>query len=84
MNEVPIVYSFLYYRIRNNCNGIIDIFTLREIVARNLIRNGGIPRILINEIIKDMSKFKLIERMNRSNYKILDNDCYKRMNYLIF
>lgn len=43
MVKVPVVYAYLYMKIKdNNKTSIIRIVPLKEIVARNIIRNGGI------------------------------------------
>jgi predicted transcriptional regulator len=84
MNKrIPIVYAFVYYRIRKHSKTEhITLKTLKEAIGRGLVRHAGFPRMFIKYVIKDLVYFGLLEKENKSLYKILDSDCDKKIKNL--
>lgn len=78
--KIGIVYAFIYLKVKDSSKiTIININPLKEIISRTIIRSGGIPRFMVREIIEEMIGLGLLERMNKYDYKILENDCYKKV-----
>ena len=80
VRKIPIIYSYIHMKIKdNNVTSVVRVLILKEIISRTIVRNGGLPRFLVNEIIEELIHYKLIERLTRFEYKILDNDCYTKI-----
>jgi len=84
MNEVPLVYAFFYKKIKEkNRSHIIRTSFLKECIGRIVVR-AQIPRYFIYDIIKDMQKMQLIQRIDHTKYEILDNNCEKKLKKFIW
>ena len=82
--KIPILYAFIYVRLINkNKTSLINQRYLKEILRRIVIRKGGIPNFMIKYLIEDMIGFGLIERLNCNSYRILENDCKKKIQRII-
>ena len=78
--DIPIVYVWIYRAVKRRAKGnLISTSVLKEWVKRTVIKNGGIPRILVYDIIKDMCNMNLIERIHNKRYKILPSKCEIRL-----
>jgi hypothetical protein len=84
MDNVTILHSFLYLKIKENNSGyLININLLKSIIARTINMKGGIPRFLDKYIIEDLIKLKLIKRLNYNTYRILNSKCYKEVKKIV-
>ena len=85
MAEINIApYSWIYYVLRRNgYQKFIEINNLKAIISRIMVKKGGFPRKIDEEVIKDMAKLQLIKRINQRTYQILESKCCKRINNLI-
>lgn len=84
MADVPILHSFIFFKIKENNSGIfINIHLLKQIIARTINLKGGIPKFLDKYIIEDLIKLKLIKRLNYNTYKILNNNCLKEIKKIV-
>lgn len=84
MADVPILHSFIFFKIKENNSGIfININLLKQIIARTINLKGGIPKFLDKYIIEDLIKLKLIKRLNYNTYKILNNNCLKEIKKIV-
>ena len=80
MDSVPIIYAYLYMIIRDKSNTrFINVHKLKETVKRVIVKRGGIPRYLVQDILEDLIELNLIERKNNCTYEILKDNCYKRI-----
>jgi predicted transcriptional regulator len=80
MNDIPTLYAYFHMKVKDSSNiDLININTLTEIIKRIVYRRGGIPKFMIKEIIEDLIKLKLIERVSFNTYKINDDKCYKKI-----
>ena len=75
---IPIVYAWIYYRIREKNNGVyIELRRLKDIIAYSI--RGSIPHFFQKEIMKDMCEMGLIQRIDQFKYKVLSNNCDKKV-----
>jgi len=80
MNDIPIVYAYLYMKIKeSNKTEIININPLRERVCRIIHKKSGIPKFLVKDMIEELIEMGLIKRLNFNTYKIIENKCYKKI-----
>jgi len=85
--EVPIVYVYLYHKLKERNNGwIVKTPILKEILKRYIIcgdhhggSRKGLPREYIYDVIKDMEKLELIKKINLQRYEILKHKCEKKL-----
>jgi len=87
--SVPIVYAFIYKRLKEKNSGIIvRTRFLKECIMRILCwspkNHHGIPRVFIHDIIKDMENHSLIKRLNYGKYQILKNNCENQINKFVW
>lgn len=84
-NKIPIIYSYIYYRLKKDRKIFyIEKKKLKEVIARILVRKGGLPKILIKYIIKDLVNLNLLEEINNHSYKINDSNCDKEIRKLFY
>lgn len=81
-NKIPIVYVYIYSKIKKLRRIYICKSNLYELINRIIIKKGGFPRLLTKYIIEDLENFNLLERVNYKEYKIMDNSCDKYLNKL--
>ena len=81
MDNVPYIHAFIYYKINEKNRGnFINVNLLKSIVARTINMRGGIPRFLDKYVIEeDLTKLKLIKRINYNTFKILSSPCLKKI-----
>ena len=77
-------HSFIHYKIKEkNKSNLIDLYTLKEIIGRITIRNGGFPRWAIKYIIEDLVTLGLLERKNKSLFEIKDSNLENKIKALV-
>ena len=82
--KIPKLYLFLYTRLINRCGiTIVPVSIINEIVAKAIVKKGGIPKFMVKHIIEDMKDMRLLERINFNSYKINTNPEYKRYKILL-
>lgn len=81
MGNIPIIYVAIYHNLRKRNRGyIVQTTFLKQIIRETVVREGGISKNLVYDIIKDLSNMKLIKRINCFTYEILlNNKCQKRL-----
>lgn len=82
--NIPIVYAFIYKRIKDKNKKVVGTHDLKEIIARILAKAGGIPKCFTYDIIQDMEYFQLLRRIDHTKYQILQNKCEKKLKKFIW
>ena len=83
-NNIPIIYAYVYFRLKKKLNtNYVCIKEIKEEVGRILIRKGGFPQFLVKYIVKDLERLGIIERINFKDYKLINNDCDKKIKQLL-
>lgn len=80
MAKIPIVYAFVYYKLKENTR--TEHLTkeyIKEVIARVLVRHAGFPKIFIKYVIDDLVRMNLLERVNNHYYILKKDDCYKNI-----
>lgn len=78
--EVPIVYAFIYAKLKKRNRGnIVRTFFLKDVVCRVISNRHGVPKSYCYDIIEDMQELGLIKRINHKTYQILESSCEKRL-----
>lgn len=79
MDDYLTLYAYIFMKIRDkSTTKIIHRDRLKEIISRIIIRKGGLPKILVKDVIEDMIKLKLIKQQY-DKYIILDSEHYKKI-----
>jgi hypothetical protein len=83
-NNTPIIYVYLLIRIKeHNKTLVTDTKELKEVIGRTLIRSGGLPRIIIKYIIKDLVTFNILKKINCNSYQIREHPQEKNVRLLV-
>ena len=86
--EIPIVYAYIYMRIKEDAKGnIIDYRTLKEKISRLIIcstgelggNRKGIPKNYLPDIIQDMIDLALIKKICRLRFQLLNVNYKQRL-----
>ena len=82
--DKPFIYIFISHRIRKSTRSdLVNKDFLREQLGRILIRAGGIPKFMIKYIIEDLVKYKILDKLNKTNlYRLNKVDEEKQLNFL--
>lgn len=85
MDKQLFFYLFLLVKIKENTKSkVVDTKYLKEEISRIVVRKGGFPSRMVKYLINDLVKLNLIERKNKVNLFILnDNTCEKKIKNLI-
>jgi len=79
MDEVPCLYCYIHFRIKEKHSScFVNIHSLKETINRGILIRGGVPNFLRKEVIEELIKYKLLNRVNRDTYKILNNKYSER------
>jgi hypothetical protein len=68
--EVPIIYLWLYKKLLEKKRISMKVSDIILIFKRN---GYHIPGLIHHKVLKDMERFKLIKRLNRYTYQILED-----------
>jgi len=84
MSKIPIVYAYVYKKIREKSRtNVIRARLLKQCVVNALCWNrhkhSGVPRCLAYEIIKEMEDFDLIRRLDHTKFRILRSNCESKL-----
>lgn len=78
--KVPVLYSFLYKRIRDNFRGFyLKPTEFFEILKTTLKQ---VPPYVRYAVLAEMENYKLIKRINRKRIRVLKSDCHKNLDKL--
>jgi len=70
-----IIHSWIHKKLKEKTRvNIVRTHELKEQIFRIIIKNGGIPRCFVYDIIEDMEKEGLIKRLDHTKYQILKSD----------
>lgn len=85
MDKQLFFYLFLLVKLKENTKSkVVDTKYLKEEISRIVVRKGGFPSRMVKYLINDLVKLNLIERKNKVNLFILnDNTCEKKIKNLI-
>ena len=84
MSNTPIIYTYIYMKLKENSRtSIINVYPLKETIARVIIRKGGLPKFMVKYVVDDLIVLGLLERLSKENYKILESNCDKRVKQLV-
>ena len=85
MDKQLFFYLFLLVKLKENTKSkVVDTKYLKEEIIRIVVRKGGFPSRMVKYLINDLVKLGLIERKNKVNLFILnDNTCEKKIKNLI-
>jgi len=70
MDDIPILYAYIYRNIKKNNSNIINIETARICLRTIIVK---CPRGFYRDIFDECVTMGLLKRIKRDNYKILDN-----------
>lgn len=77
--EIPLVYLWIYKKFCDRwgrCNIIVYTTEVKEILRRTIYQ---IPKKYDDEMLKDMQKHGLVERINKHKHKILGAEANKKL-----
>jgi len=70
-----IIHAWIHKKLETKIKiKIVRTHDLKEVIFRIIIKNGGIPRCFIYDIINDMEKEGLIKRLDHTKYQILKSN----------
>lgn len=83
LDKIPIILCYLHSNLLKRLNGLNNKITrsdLKEVLCRNIIvpkKNGGIkkgvPKEYLPDIINDLIRYGLLERVDSLNFRIINN-----------
>jgi len=83
VSKIPILYIFLYVKLKNSCKTKhIDKSKIYDVFNRTILKRSGFPKFLVKYVIKDLKRYNLLEEVTIKTYRIIDNDCEKYLKKL--